>query len=414
MAETYEHRDDDNAAQGGNNRQVALKRLPEDVLITIPVRGMVLFPGLVLPVAIGRKRSAEAAQEAIRSERPVGLIMQRDPAVADPGPDDLYRVGTICNVLRFVTTPDGTHHLVCQGEQRFRVLDHINGHPFMLTRIERIKEDDSVPAEVEARMVNLKRRAVEALELLPQTPPELAQAIQSIESPTLLADTIAAYMDIKPEEKQEVLELIDVDARLDRVSQLLDYRLEVLRLSNKINERTKESMNERQREVLLREQLRSIQKELGEEDSKSAEIQELDEAITNAGMPEEAEKEARTELKRLERIPEVAAEYSMVRTYLDWMTELPWSKLSEDNIDMDEARRILDADHYGLDKIKRRILEHLAVHKLNPEGKSPILCFVGPPGVGKTSLGQSIARAMGRKFVRASLGGVHDEAEIRG
>lgn len=417
MAEIYEHQDDQSARGGqgsDSNRSMAIKKLPEDVLITIPVRGMVLFPGLVLPVAIGRKRSAEAAQEAIRSERPVGLIMQRDVEAGTPGPDDLYKVGTICNVLRFVTTPDGTHHLVCQGEQRFRVLDHIEGHPFMLTRIETLKESDVVSTEVEARMVHLKRRATEALELLPQTPPELTQAVQSIDSPALLADTIAAYMDIKPEEKQEILELLDIDRRLDRVSELLDHRLEVLRLSNKINERTKESMNERQREALLREQLRSIQKELGEEDSKTAEIQELDEAIAKAGLPEEAEKEARGELKRLERIPEVAAEFSMVRTYLDWMTELPWSQLSDDNIDMDEARKILDADHYGLDKVKRRILEHLAVHKLNPEGKSPILCFVGPPGVGKTSLGQSIARAMGRKFVRASLGGVHDEAEIRG
>ncbi|HET6726375.1 MAG TPA: endopeptidase La [Gammaproteobacteria bacterium] len=406
MAETYEHQDE--------SHDVAIRKLPEDVLITIPVRGMVLFPGLVLPVAIGRKRSAQAAQEAIRSERPVGLIMQRDPADGDPGPDDLYKIGTICNVLRYVTTPDGTHHLVCQGEQRFRVLDYVEGHPFMLTRFEAIKEDEAIPTEVEARMLTLKQRATEALELLPQTPPELVQAVQSIDSPALLADTITAYMNIKPEEKQEILELVDIDRRLERVGELLDHQLEVLRLSNKINERTKESMNERQREALLREQLRSIQKELGEEDSKAAEIQEIDEAIAKAGMPEEAEKEARNELKRLERIPEAAAEYSMVRTYLDWMTDLPWSKLSEDNIDMGRAREILDADHYGLDKIKRRILEHLAVHKLNPEGKSPILCFVGPPGVGKTSLGQSIAKAMGREFVRGSLGGVHDEAEIRG
>ncbi|HET7370410.1 MAG TPA: LON peptidase substrate-binding domain-containing protein, partial [Gammaproteobacteria bacterium] len=275
MAETYEHQDDQNPRAEGDDRSVATRKLPEDVLITIPVRGMVLFPGLVLPVAIGRKRSAEAAQEAIRSERPVGLIMQRDPNDAEPKPDDLYKIGTICNVLRYITTPDGTHHLVCQGEQRFRVLDTVEGHPFMLTRFEAIRESEAVPTEIEARMVNLKQRATEALELLPQTPPELVQAVQSIDSPALLADTIAAYMNIKPEEKQEVLELIDIDRRLDRVSELLDHQLEVLRLSQKINERTKESMNERQREVLLREQLRSIQKELGEEDSKSAEIDEL-------------------------------------------------------------------------------------------------------------------------------------------
>jgi ATP-dependent Lon protease len=245
-------------------------------------------------------------------------------------------------------------------------------------------------------------------------PPELISTVQSVSSPSTGADMVASFMDLKPEEKQEVLETLDVRRRLDRVIELLNYRIEILKLSRDIGQQTRDSMEGRQREYILREQLKAIQKELGEGEGTAAEIQELEKAIAEAGMPPEVEEQARKELKRLERMPEAAAEYSMVRTYLDWLIELPWSKLSEDAIDITEARRILDEDHYGLDKIKRRILEYLAVRKLNPTGKSPILCFVGPPGVGKTSLGQSIARATGRKFVRASLGGVHDEAEIRG
>jgi ATP-dependent Lon protease len=240
-------------------------------------------------------------------------------------------------------------------------------------------------------------------------------AIQSIEGPSALADLATAYMDVKPEEKQEILETVDISIRMDKVSRLLAHRIEVLRLSQEIGRQTKAALDERQREVLLREQMAAIQRQLGEgEEGKAAEMAELDKAISNAGMPKEVEDQARKELRRLQRMPEAAGEYGMVRTYLDWLIELPW-KLPEDKpIDIAEARRILDEDHYDLDKIKRRIIEYLAVRKLAPQGKAPILCFVGPPGVGKTSLGQSIARAMGRKFVRVSLGGVHDEAEIRG
>ncbi|MGD8828642.1 MAG: endopeptidase La [Gammaproteobacteria bacterium] len=383
-------------------------------MIILPVRNMVLFPGLVLPVSVGRKRSVAAAQEAVKTERPIGLVMQKDPEVAEPGPVDMYEVGTVANILRYVTAPDGSHHMVCQGEQRFRVIEYIDGYPFMLARIEMLHEGPTEGKEIEARMVTLKDRATEALELLPQTPEELSNAVAQINTPSLLADAIAGYLDLKPEEKQDVLNTANVAERLTKVQALLDYRVEVLRLSRKISERTKESIDERQREVLLREQLRSIQRELGEGEEKSEELRDLEEAVAKAGMPEEVEEQTRRELKRLERMPEGAMEYSMARTYLDWLVNLPWAKLSEDVIDIDKAREILDRDHYDLDKVKRRILEHLAVHKLNPEGKSPILCFVGPPGVGKTSLGQSIARAMGREFVRASLGGVHDEAEIRG
>ena len=263
-------------------------------------------------------------------------------------------------------------------------------------------------------MHQLKERAREAISLLPNVPTEIAGAIEQLSSPSQLADFIANVSDLTPKEKQDVLETFDVSERLDKVLRYLAQQIEVLRLSKQIGEQTQESLAGRQREHILREQLRQIQKELGEGEDGQAEIAELREAIEKAGMSEEAEKQALKELKRLERMPEASAEHGMIRGYLDWLIELPWSKLSDERIDIAEARRILDEDHYGLPKVKQRILEYLAVRKLKPEGKSPILCFVGPPGVGKTSLGQSIARAMGRKFGRISLGGVHDEAEIRG
>lgn len=389
--------------------------LPEDVIPVIPVRNLVQFPGVVLPVTVGRARSVAAAQEAARTERPVGILLQRDEAVEEPTGADMHRVGTTASILRYVTTPDGSHHLVCQGQQRFRIVEWVPGHPFMAARVEMIEESDTATPEVMARFLNLRNEAVEALQLLPQAPQELLAAVQAIESPGELADMTASYMDLKPAEKQEVLETVDLPERLDKVGGLLARRIEVLRLSRDLRERTREAMDERQREYLLREQLRAIQKELGEADEgRQAEIGELQDAIAKAGMPPDVREHAEKELRRLERMPEAAAEYSMVRSYLDWLIEMPWDRRSESRIDIAEARRILDEDHYGLEKVKRRILEFLAVRKLNPEGRSPILCFVGPPGVGKTSLGQSIARATGRAFARVSLGGVHDESEIRG
>jgi ATP-dependent Lon protease len=391
-----------------------VKPLPEDALILIPVRNVVLFPGVILPISMRREKSVAAAQEAARSERPIGLLLQRDAANDTPGPEDLYWVGTVANVLRYVTTPDGTHHIVAQGESRFRVLQFLEGWPFMVARVQRIQEEEPQSAEIEARVLQLKERTKEILELLPQVPAELANTLENITSAGALADLLAGFMDLKPEEKQELLETFDLKARLDRMIQLMAHRIEVLKLSREISQQTKQAMDERHREVLLREQLRAIQKELGEGDEQTAELEELAKAIEEAKMPEEVATHAKKELKRLQRMSEGSGEYPMIRTYLDWLIELPWSKETEDRIDIAEARRILEEDHYGLEKVKRRILEYLAVRKLNPSGKSPILCFVGPPGVGKTSLGQSIARATNRKFARISLGGVHDEAEIRG
>lgn len=389
-------------------------KIPEDALIIIPVREMVLFPGAIAPIAIARPKSVAAAQQALREQRPIGIVLQRSPETEEPGPDDLYRVATIANIVRYITAPDGTHHIVCQGVQRARILDFLPGSPFPAARIQQIPEPTTSSPEIEARALNLQRQAIEAVELLPQAPPELVAMFQSTTAPGALADLATSFMDIKPQDKQEVLETIDLALRVERVSKHLAERLEVLRISNEIGLKTRASFDERQREAILREQMATIQRQLGEGDGKAAEVAELTAAIAKANMPPEADAHAKKELRRYERMPEAAGESGMVRTYLDWLIELPWALPAEKPIDIKEARRILDADHFGLEKIKSRIIEYLAVRKLAPQGKAPILCFVGPPGVGKTSLGQSIARAMDRPFVRVSLGGVHDEAEIRG
>ena len=410
--------DDDGAAAAAkllpsHGPEGARPGLPDDMLIILPVRNLVLFPGVIVPVAIKREKTVAGAQEAVRVEGKVGFLLQKDPETEDPGFDDLHRIGSTATIIRYVTAPDGTHHLVCQGERRFRVLDAVGGFPYLVARVEYMNDSGVAHPEVEARTLLLKQKAVEAITLLPQAPAELANSIQSIESPATLADTIASFLDVKPAEKQELLEITDIRERLERVAMHLSRRVEVLKLSRQIEEQTKDAIDDRQREYVLREQLKQIQKELGEE-AEGQEGEELAEAITKAGMPPEVEEHTRKELKRLERMNEASGEYSMARTYLDTLIALPWSKLDAESIDIQRARGILDADHYGLEKIKKRILEYLAVRKLNPEGRSPILCFVGPPGVGKTSLGQSIARAVGLKFQRTSLGGTHDEAEIRG
>ena len=389
-------------------------QLPEGALILLPTRNAVLFPGIVVPLTLGRPQSIAGAQEAAKSDRPVGVLLQKDASVDTPAPEHLHQVGTVAEILRYVTAPDGNHHLVARGTRRFRVREFLPGYPFLVARVEEIGEAEVFSTEIAARTHQLKERAREVISLLPNVPPEIATAIDQMQSPSALADFIANVSDLQPAEKQDLLETFDVGDRLDKLLRYLVQQIEVLRLSKQIGEQTQESLVGRQREHILREQLRQIQKELGEGEDTQAEIAELGEAIEKAGMSEEAEKQARKELKRLERMPEASAEHGMIRTYLDWLIELPWSKLSEESIDIAEARRILDEDHYGLPKVKQRILEYLAVRKLKPDGKGPILCFVGPPGVGKTSLGQSIARATGRKFVRLSLGGVHDEAEIRG
>jgi len=403
---------------GGAQAPVLQPTLPEDAMVIVPVRNMVLFPGMIMPISIGRERSIKAAQYAVKAELPVGILMQTNPEIDAPTPADLAPMGTVAAVLRYVTTPDGSHHIICQGQQRFRVLGYVDGFDFMVARVERIAdaggEDDR---DIEARFFQLRERAVEVLQLLPKVPQEMLQAVQDVESPGMLADLVAGYVDIKVAEKQELLEEVDLRARLDRVIDMLVHRIEVLNLSRDIDQRTKASIGQREREFLLREQLKEIHKKLGEGEGggdSASELAELHKAIDEAGMPEEVAKQANKELKRLERMSDSSTEYSMVRTYLDWLVDIPWKPPEVDAIDVAQARKVLDDDHFGLEQVKKRIVEFLAVRKLKPGGHGPILCLVGPPGVGKTSLGQSIARALGRKFARVSLGGVHDEAEIRG
>jgi ATP-dependent Lon protease len=396
-------------------RNGALKPLPQDAIALVPTRNMVLFPGVIVPFSLGREASVLAAREALRTEQRIGFLLQRNPADDAPANDALHWVGTAGQILRHITGPDGSHHVMVQGETRFRVLEFLEGWPFLVARVVFI--EDTAPnglAETEARFLQLRSQAAEAAGLLPNVPDELGNAIRAMESPGSLADMVANFLDIKPAEKQVLLETFDLSQRIERVLALLAERVGVLRLSKEIGEQTQKAFNDNQREHVLREQMRQIQKELGDGEDTAAENEELKKAIEEAGMPEDTLKHARKELKRLARMSDGAGESSMLRTYLEWLTELPWKAEETAEIDIDAARRALDEDHFGLAKIKRRILEHLAVRKLNPLGKAPILCFVGPPGVGKTSLGQSIARAMGRSFQRVSLGGVHDEAEIRG
>ena len=404
-------------AQGteqSSKSRIEVPPLPADAVAIVPIRNVALFPGVVMPITLGRELSISAAQEAVRTGHKVALLAQRDASIEKPGPADLYQIGVLATVIRYVTSPEGAHHLVCQGENRFRVVEMVRETPFLAARIEQIAEPTNTSPEIEARAAFLKERATEALSLLPQAPAELGRMITGIDSPAHLADLIVSFMDVKSSEKQEILETLDLQERLDKVIKLLAHRVEVLKITKDISEQTQAALGERQREVVLREQLRQLQKELGETDSGADELAELETQIAQAGMPTAVDEHARKELQRLRRMQEASPEYGMVRNYLDWLVALPWSKVDPEDIDIERARQVLDEDHYGLEKVKRRILEYLAVRKLNPQGRSAILCFVGPPGVGKTSLGQSIARALGLKFVRVSLGGVHDEAEIRG
>ena len=387
--------------------------LPADVLILVAVRDAVLFPGAVIPLAATRQATIEALQTAARESRHVAVVLQRDPAVESPAFTDLHGIGTEARLLRYITAPDGTHHAILQGTGRVRLLSAADGLPYAAVHVERIPEPDADGAEIAARAHQLRERALETLRLIEQVPPDLVATVQNVEPAGLLADLVTGLLDLTAAEKQEILETVDLGPRLDRVLWRLAYRLEVLRLSADIGKRTRETMAGRQREFMLREQLKAIQKELGDDDG-APELQDLERALNEAGLPEEVERQAKRELRRLKQMPEGSPEVGMVRSYLEVLSELPWKLSDEPPIDVATARQVLDAEHFGLEKIKRRIVEFLAVRKLNPGGKGPILCFVGPPGVGKTSLGQSIAHATGQPFVRVSLGGVHDEAEIRG
>ncbi|UZD53572.1 endopeptidase La [Caldimonas aquatica] len=388
--------------------------LPKGVVPVVPMRNVVLFPHVLLPVTVGRPRSLAAVQYATETSGPIGVLLQKDATVDDPTVQDLCVMGTLAKVIRRLKGADGQYHLVCQGLERFRVVAPVEGYPFLAVHAQPVSEPSPASAEAEALALQLRERASELMSLLPAVPAELAQAIQETRDASSIADAVASLLDAQPAEKQQLLETTDTEQRLHKVLEIVAHRVQVLRLSQEISARTKEQFDDRQRRFLLQEQLKAIQKELGEGTESDEEIARLEQAIAQAGMPEEVETQARKELRRLQRMGDTTGEYSMLRTYLEWMTELPWRTPPETAIDLDVAREVLEAQHFGLERVKQRILEFLAVQKLNPTGRSPILCFVGPPGVGKTSLGQSIARALQRPFVRVSLGGVHDEAEIRG
>jgi len=388
--------------------------LPPDVIPLIPMRNLVLFPHVLSAVTVGRDKSIAALRHALASDGQVGIVLQKDAQEDDPAFGSLCGTGTLANIVHHLEQEQGQHHAVCQGVQRFRMIAPVEGYPFMAAKIELIEETVDSSTEAEALALQLRERAIELLSLLPSVPAELVHALQTTSGPSALADITASVIDAEVNEKQELLETIAPAQRVDKLLKLLSHRLEVLRLSKEIGERTKEQIDDHQRRFLLRQQMETIQHELGEGGENAEELKRLEEAIDKARMPAETEAHTRKELNRLRSMSDASGEYSMLRTYLEWMVELPWATPPATPIDLAAARQTLEADHFGLERVKQRIVEFLAVRKLNPEGRAPILCFVGPPGVGKTSLGQSIARAIQRPFVRVSLGGVHDEAEIRG
>ena len=385
------------------------------VLPILPLRNSVFFPGGVLPLAVGRQKTIALIKDAVRDDQVIGVVTQRRAEEEDPGAQDLYSMGTVARIVKLLKMGEDNYSLVVQGLARFRVLELVQETPYLKARVEAVEDKTAGEnVEVEALGINLKKLAREVIELMPELPAAATELVESITHPGHLADLIAANVDVPIEEKQAVLETVDLKARMKLVLELLNRKREILKLSNKIDSAVKGEMSKTQREYYLRQQLKAIKEELGEMGEEEEELDELQERLKKAGLPPEVEKVAQKELNRLKTIPAASSEYTVARTYLDWIADLPWSKMSEDNLDIENARKILEADHYGIKKVKKRILEYLAVRKLKNDMRGPILCLVGPPGVGKTSLGQSIARATGRKFVRLSLGGVRDEAEIRG
>lgn len=385
-----------------------------DELPLIPLRDMIIFPNLVVPLFVGRDRSVGALEAAMKEERIVALVTQKDADIQEPSPEELYSIGTAAVIMQELKIPDGTAKALAEGLSRFKVVDFVQKDPYYRVKIELLEEKEEVSAETEAMMRNLSNQFERAASLGKPIPQEVLVAAANIEEPGRLADFVAFHLNLKTDEKQQVLEAIDPRDRLEKVSLFLSRELEILEIGSRIQSRVREQLTKSQKEYFLREQMKAIQQELGVLDEQAAEVEELRSKIAAAKMPKEVEEKALKELDRFSKMPTASAEVSVIRTYLDWLITLPWSKVSREKIDLSEAERILDEDHYGLEQVKKRILEYLAVHKLTRKLKGPILCFVGPPGVGKTSIGRSIARSLGRKFIRISLGGVHDEAEIRG
>jgi len=392
------------------------RKMPETVPV-LPVRDMVVYPFMILPLYVGREKSIRAVEEALSRDRLILLVAQKDAEVEDPNSQEIYPIGTVTMIMRVLKMPDGRVKILVQGLARTRILEFLRKEPYFEARIAEIL-DDEVPTmgvELEALIRTVKEQVSRSASVGKQISPDILVIINNLDHPGRLADLVASHLDLKVEQAVEILEITSPEERLRRISDFLRNEIELLEVQQRIQSQAKEEIDKTQREYYLREQLRAIQKELGETDERQQEIDEFSAKIEKAKMPSQVAAEAKTQLNRLARMHPDAAEASVVRTYLEWLIELPWSKQTRDKIDIERARKILDEDHYNLEKVKERILEYLAVRKLKKNKmKGPILCFVGPPGVGKTSLGRSIARALGRKFVRISLGGVRDEAEIRG
>ena len=385
-----------------------------DALPVLPLRDTVTFPETLTPLAVGQERSIKLVDDVLGANRMLTMVAARDPENEEPGPTDLYEVGVVGVVARMLKVPDGTLRVLVQGTQRVRLGPYVAEQPYLVARISELPDISEDGPELEALTRNVQRTFSEIIEQIPYLPEELQMAVANLDDPAALAHLIAGTLRISTEEKQELLEEVGVVARLRHLSQILARELEVVQLGTQIQTQVQSEIDKGQREFFLRQQMKAIQDELGEGDEQQAEVNELREKIEAAKLPEHAQKAAERELSRLEKLPPAAAEHGVIRTYLEWLTELPWAAESEDNLDISHARKVLDADHYDLEKVKDRILEYLAVRKLKPDSPGPILCFVGPPGVGKTSLGRSIAKALGREFERISVGGVRDEAEIRG
>ena len=385
-----------------------------DTLPLVPIRDIVIFPYMVLPLYVGRESSIAAVDEALNRDRLIFLAAQKDPTTDEPGLNDIYGVGVVASVLRMLKMPDGRVKILVQGLKRGKILNIVKEKPYLEVKILLVEDSVSEKTlEIEALMRNTKELLSKAVNLGKPMLPDLLAVIDSIDDPGKLADIVAANLGLKVEEAQQILEVVDSIERLKKVDEFLNKEISILEVQHKILSRAKGEIDKSQREYFLREQLKAIKKELGE-DEQDAEINEFREKIEKANMPEEVKNEALKQINRLTKMHPDSAEATVVRTYLEWLIELPWDKKTDDILEIKNAKKVLDEDHYGLKDVKERILDFLAVRKLNQKMKSPVICFVGPPGVGKTSLGKSIARAMGRKFVRMSLGGVRDEAEIRG